>query len=135
MKDSIKKFYEYLGSEEELMYYVRINAAWNEEAFNKMKELVREVIKDYADEDYYPKSFILYFMREIPSIINILSYFKAGTEEELLVDYTEETYLSMIAERMEQLEKLRWEFIDSLVDKETRQIIEETRAKCGAGVK
>ena len=63
MKDSLKKFYEYLVSDEELMYYVRINVEWNEESFNQMKQLVREVIKDYADEDYYPKRFTIYFMR------------------------------------------------------------------------
>lgn len=114
MKDSFKKFIDYLGSDEELMYYVRINAEWNEESFIKMKHLVREVIKDYENEDYYPKIFIIYFMREIPSIIIILSHFKKCSEKELLAGYTEETYLSMIAERMEQLNKLRWEFIDSL---------------------
>lgn len=114
MKDSLKKFYEYLGSDEELMYYVRINVEWNEESFNQMKRLVREVIKDYADEDYYPKRFTIYFMREIPSIINMLSHFKVCTEKELLAGYTDETYQSMLAERREQLEKLRWEFIRSL---------------------
>ena len=114
MKDSLKKFYEYLGSDEELMYYVRINVEWNEESFNQMKQLVREVIKDYADEDYYPKRFTIYFMREIPSIINMLSHFKVCTEKELLDGYTDETYQSMLEERREQLEKLRWEFIRSL---------------------
>lgn len=115
MKDSLKKFYEYLGSDEELMYYVRINVEWNEESFSKMKQVVRAVIKDYEEEDYYPKRFIIYFMREIPSIINMLSHFKKCTKKELLLDgYTDETYLSMIAEKIEELKKLRWEFIKSL---------------------
>lgn len=115
MKDSLKKFYEYLGSDEELMYYVRINVEWNEESFSKMKQVVRAVIKDYEEEDYYPKRFIIYFMREIPSIINILSHFKKCTEKERLLDgYTDETYLSIIAEKIEEIKKLRWEFIKSL---------------------
>lgn len=79
-----------------------------------MEQLIREVIKDYADEDYYPKKFVVYFMREIPSIINILSHFKGCTEEVLMRGYTEETYLNMIAERIEQLKKLRNEFVYSL---------------------
>ncbi len=116
MKDSLKNFYEYLGSDEELMCYIRINIEWNEESFNKMKQLVREVIKDYADEDYYPKGFILYFMLEIPSVINILSHIKKCTEKDLKSGYTEETYLAMIADRKKQLKDLRWEFIDSLAD-------------------
>lgn len=114
MKNSMKKFYEYIQSDEELMYYVRINTEWNEELFIKMKKLIREVINDYENEDYYPKRFVMYFMLEIPSIINILSHFKTCNEKERLAGYTEESYLSMIAERRKQLEELRKEFIDSL---------------------
>lgn len=33
MKDSLKKFYEYYASDEELMTYVRLNGEWNEESF------------------------------------------------------------------------------------------------------
>lgn len=110
----MKKFYEYIQSDEELMYYVRINTEWNEELFIKMKKLIREVINDYENEDYYPKRFVMYFMLEIPSIINILSHFKTCNEKERLAGYTEESYLSMIAERRKQLEELRKEFIDSL---------------------
>lgn len=114
MKNCMKKFYEYIQSDEELMYYVRINAEWNEELFIKMKKLIREVINDYENDDYYPKRFVMYFMLEIPSIINMLSHFKTCNEKERLAGYTEESYLSMIAERRKQLEELRKEFIDSL---------------------
>ena len=116
MKDSLKKFYEYLESDEELMYYVRINAEWNEELFSKMKQVVRAVIKDFEEEDYYPKRFILYFMKDISSIIDMLSRYKGCTEEELLAGYTEETYLNMIAEKIEQLKKFQRECISSLED-------------------
>ena len=116
MKNSLKRFYEYIDSDEELMYCVRIKVEWNEESFNNMRQLARDVIKDYANEDYYPKKFIIYFMREIPSIINILSHIRGCTEKDLMAGYTEETYLNMIAERREQLKKLRWEFIRSLGD-------------------
>ena len=44
----------------------------------------------------------------------MLSHFKVCTEKELLDGYTDETYQSMLEERREQLEKLRWEFIRSL---------------------
>lgn len=114
MKNSLKDFYEYLDSDNELMYYVRINAEWNEEAFIKMKKLIRDVIKDYEKEDYYPKRFVMYFMLEIPSIINMLSHFRKCNEKEISAGYTEETFLSMIAERIKQLEELRKEFFDSL---------------------
>lgn len=129
MKDSLKNFIEYLGSDEELMYYVRINVEWNEESFIRMKHLVREVIRDYENEDFYPKIFVQYFMREIPSVINILSHFKGCSEKELSAGYTKETYLSMIAERIKQLKNLHWEFVKSLTDPETKYITEKIREK------
>lgn len=115
MKESLKKFYEYLASDEELMYLVRINGQWNEESFCKMKKLVKAVEEDYAKEEFYPKRFVFYFMNDIPSVINILSHIRVCTEEDLLKGYTQETYISMLADKIKQLEELKQEFIDSLI--------------------
>ena len=68
MKESLKKFYEYLDSDEELCYFVRMNAEWNEESFCKMKRFVKGVVDDYAEEDVIPKIIVRYFMLEIPSV-------------------------------------------------------------------
>ncbi len=87
---------------------------WNEKSFLQMKKILREVIKDYKNEDCYPKIFVSYFVREIPSIINILSNFKGCTEEEIREYHTEEIYLSMIAERIKELKNLQLEFKNSL---------------------
>lgn len=111
VKESLKNFCKYSASDEELFMYIRTNAGeWNEESFVKMKELVREVIKDYENEDCYPKIFINYFVLNIPSIINILSNFKGCTDEELRKGYTVESYLSMIAERIKELKNFKWSF-------------------------
>lgn len=114
MKESLKKFYEYLASDEELMYFVRMNGEWNEKSFCEMKKLVKDVMEDYAKEEFYPKQFVLYFVREIPSIVNILSQIKICTEENILKGYTQETYMSMLADKVRQLEELKWEFTKSL---------------------
>lgn len=116
MKDSLKKFYEYYASDEELMTYVRLNGEWNEESFCEMRKLVREVMADYAEEDYYPKKIVLYFMLMIPSIINILSQIKVCTEDKLLEGYTQESYMSMLSDKIKLLEEFNWEFIKSLED-------------------
>lgn len=119
MKESMKSFYKYNASDEELFTYIRINAGeWNEQSFIQMKKIVGEVMKDYQDEDYYPKAFVSYFIRNIPSVINILSGCKRCSDEEIQKGYTEETYLSMIAERIEELKKLQLEFSLSLNRKE-----------------
>ena len=114
MKESLKKFYEYLASDKEMFYSVRINAEWNEESFCEMKKVVKAVMEDYSMEKSYPKRFVRYFMLEIPSVINILSHINVCTEENLLKGYTQETYMSMLADKINQLESLKWEFIDSL---------------------
>ncbi len=110
MRESLSKFYDYLDSEEELCYFVRINADWNEESFCKMKQLLREVMADYAQEDFYPKRFVGYFMNDINDIINMLSHFKVCTEKNIKQGYTQETYMSMVADRKKQLNELMWEF-------------------------
>ena len=89
MKESLKNFYKYKASDDELFTYIRINAGkWNEKSFIQMKKIVREVIKDYRNEDCYPKIFVSYFITYIPSIINILSNFKGCTDKELSKGYT-----------------------------------------------
>ena len=116
MKDSMKQFYEYFISDEELMGCIRTTAEWNEQSFIQMKQLVEAVMKDYGNEDYYPKMYVNYFMLFVPSVINIISRFRACSESERLQGYTNESYLSMIAERIEQLEELCRKFRESLTD-------------------
>ena len=115
MRESLKNFYNYAASDEELFLYIRINAGrWNEKSYLQMKTIVKEVIKDYKNEDCYPKAFVSYFVTNIPSIINILSGFRGCLDEEISEYHTEEMYLSMIAERIKELKNLQLEFIHSL---------------------
>ncbi len=112
MRDSYKKFIEYSVSDEEVFYYLRINAKWNEVSFITMKQLVRDVIKDYEKADYYPKGFVSYFRIEILGLLGILPNIKKCTEKELLeMGYTDETYLKMLEERTEQLTHLKWDMV------------------------
>lgn len=114
MRESMSNFYDYIVSDEELGYFIRMNAEWNEESFCKMRQIVRAVMADYAQEDFYPKRFIGYFMNDIPAITNMLSHFKVCTEENRKRGYTQETYMSMIADKIKQLNELMWEFKDTL---------------------
>ena len=115
MKESLKNFYKYKASDDELFTYIRINAGkWNEKSFIQMKKIVREVMRDYRNEDSYPKAFVSYFDIYIPSIINILSNFRGCTDEEIREYHTKEMYLNMIAERIKELKNLQREFINSL---------------------
>ena len=119
MKENLKRFYEYLDTDEELMYYVRINAEWSEESFCEMKRLAEAIMEDYAEEDTYPKGFIYYFTLDIPSIINIISHFRGCSYKNLLEGYTDETYRSMIADKIKQLKEFEEKFISSCGMKES----------------
>ena len=47
VRESLKNFYNYIASDEELFVYIRINAGrWNEKSYLQMKKIVKEVIKD-----------------------------------------------------------------------------------------
>lgn len=115
MKESLKKFNKYNASDEELFMYIRLNAGkWNEDSFIRMKTIVREVMEDYKNEDCCPKRFASYFDLNISSIINILSNIRGCTDEEIREYGSKEAYLSMIAERIKELKKLKLEFQNSL---------------------
>jgi len=105
MKDSLKQFFEYNDSDEELAYYIRMNAEWNEESFIRMQQLVKKVIEDYSDDDYYNKTFVFYCVEIIGVIIGTISREDfCNTWPEC---FTQESYKDFIAERIEQLKLLQ----------------------------
>ncbi len=69
---------------------------------------------DYAQEDFYPKRVVGYFMNDIADTINSRSHFKVCTEKNIKQGYTQETYMSMVADRKKQLNEFMWEFRETL---------------------
>ena len=112
LKDSLKRFIKYVTSDEELFYFIRINAEWNEESFIKMEQLVREVIEDYSMEEFCHKGYAYYCFETIRLIIDTISHdmFCNSWPD----SYTQESYRIFIAERVRRLEKLHKDFIASL---------------------
>jgi len=111
---SLQNFLEYLESEEELRLFIRNNADWNENSFIKMNELLNELMSDYKSETNYPKIIVLYFMVDIPSIIEMLSHFKFHLEADFGKGYTQKSYEEYISERINKLKSLKKDFIKSL---------------------
>ena len=101
MKNSLKEFLEYCDSEEELNYYIRINADWNETSFVEFEKLARNVLTDYADEVFYPKVFVYQFMYTVQSTLDII------TNPEYQHAWPKDVY----GERIKRLKKLRLDFI------------------------
>ncbi|MGN6714475.1 hypothetical protein [Anaerocolumna jejuensis] len=112
MKASLKKFIEYVDSDEELFCFIRINAEWNEESFIKMEKLVREVMDDYSMDNFCHKGYAYYCIEIIRLIIGTISHdMFCNTWPD---SYTQESYRIFIAERVRRLEKLQKDFIASL---------------------
>ena len=113
MKDSLKKFIDYCNSDEELEYFIRINADWNEESFIKMEQLVRKVMEDYEQDVFYHKGFVCYCTHGIDRIIGIISN-EAFYRGVLPYGFTKESYKSYIACRIEKLRNIQSDFFRSL---------------------
>lgn len=112
MKMSLKNFIEYYDSDEELFYFIRMNAEWNEKSFIKMEKLVREVLEDYSLEYCYPKRFVYYCVEIIRLIIGTISHnMFCNTWPD---GFTREGYRIFIDERVRRLEKLHEDFVSSL---------------------
>lgn len=117
--DTLKDFYDYLSSEDELMYDIRMHAEWNETSFSILKQLVYAIMQEYKDKTYYPERLISY-MQDIPTIIHMLSHFQQCSQENIEAGYTQETYKQMIIHRIEELTQLYEQFMKSLNEKNTQ---------------
>ena len=125
-KDSLKEFYDYLSSDEELMYDIRMHAEWSEASFIKLKQFVYVIMQEYKDKPYYPERVISY-MQSIPTMIHILSQFKKCSQKNLEEGYTQETYLEMICNKIDELNQLYDIFMNSLSQKENDKGVMECR--------
>ena len=117
--DTLKDFYNYLSSDEELMYDIRMHAEWKEASFSKLKQFVYAIMQEYKDKTYYPERVISY-MQNIPSIIHMLSHFQQCSQKNIDEGYTQETYTQMILHRIEELTQLYEQFMKSLNEKNTQ---------------
>lgn len=73
IKQSLKLFLNYLDSDEEIEYYLRINADLNEEIVLTAISLARKVIDDYKDELVFPKVIASFCLKSNERVISILS--------------------------------------------------------------
>lgn len=102
MKQSLKKFIKYNSLDTSLAIYIRINADWNESALIVLESLSKDVIDDYRNCDFYPKSFINILLFNIDHTISIIGnemFRKGGWPK----GYTKESYSKFLDERISRL--------------------------------
>ena len=112
MKESFKEYLEYLDSDEELEYYIRINATWNEGSFERLKTLLKEMETDYAADMYYPRPLISFYVKGVDRIVGVVTnpLFLNNPD----AGYTKESYAVMILQRAAELRALKERFLSTL---------------------
>ena len=100
--NSLKNLINYIESDEELEYAIRMSHDWNEESFIKMVQLLENVKNDYTNSDCLPKTYVMYCVSTIPRILGMLHHFKNSTDEKRNL---------FIEEKAERLRQISQDFI------------------------
>lgn len=104
MKSSLKRYLEYLDSDEEFILKTRITRMWNDNDYILFREIIDNVIKDYKGEALFPISIVYLFISGIDHLINLISNpsFYSGTDDD---------YRLLIQKRIIELNNLKKSFM------------------------
>lgn len=69
----LNDFLEYNQSDEELEFFIRMNAEWNEDSFKKLCSIITSFFENCKDEKEIPKEIDYLFNSSISRIIGIIS--------------------------------------------------------------
>jgi hypothetical protein len=74
MKESFKKYIEYVESEDEFSYKVRMEREWDDEEYQRFLALLLAVINDYKDTDLMPIPVVLFFTSQLNYLVGTISH-------------------------------------------------------------
>ena len=72
-------------------------------------------MQEYEDKPYDHE--LISYMQNIPTIVHMLSQFQKCSQKNLEEGYTQETYLKMISNKIDELNQLYDIFMNSLAQK------------------
>ncbi|SJZ95434.1 hypothetical protein SAMN04488128_10221 [Chitinophaga eiseniae] len=104
MKESLKKYLEYLDSDEEFSFKVRMEAEWDDEAYQEFIRLTMAVINDYKDDHLVPIPVALFFttgLKQLTGMVTNPLFFKTASPE----------YETLVRRRVAELEDLQQQFL------------------------
>lgn len=97
----IEEYSNYLESDEEFSYVLRMHYEWDDEAYLLMISIVKSVMKEYEDKDVIPKNITCFFTCTIDLIVGIVSndlFFNTTPS-----DYTKDEYINLVEKRKQEL--------------------------------
>ncbi|WP_143081192.1 hypothetical protein [Chitinophaga rupis] len=74
MKESLKQYVEYVGSEDEFSYKVRMEGEWDDDEYHRFITLLLAVIDDYKDTDLMPVPVMLFFTSQLNHLVGTISH-------------------------------------------------------------
>lgn len=104
MKESLKNYLEYLDSDDDFTFKVRMNFEWDDEAYQEFIRLMMDVINDYKDDHLVPIPVVLFFTGGIKQLIGMVTnplFFNSATPE----------YEALVRKRVGELEELQKKFL------------------------
>ncbi|MBC9930509.1 hypothetical protein [Chitinophaga qingshengii] len=103
MKESLKKYLEYLDSDEEFTFRVRMEAEWDDQAYQEFIRLIMSVIDDYKDSLLVPIPVVLFFTTGLNQLVGMVTnpvFFATASK----------AYEDLVRGRVAELEALQKKF-------------------------
>lgn len=103
MKASFKAYLEYLESEDEFTYRVRMDREWNDNEYHRLLALVMAVIEEYKDTGLIPIPVMLFFTSQLNYLVGTIS------NPDFFIN-TDQAYKELVTKRKEELLDLQKKF-------------------------
>lgn len=73
MQNSLLQYLEYKALNDYFPYYLRVNLNWDDDNYLRMVSLIKNILEEYKDNDLFPKDAVLFFTKDITTILSIIS--------------------------------------------------------------
>lgn len=103
MKESLKNYLEYLDSDEEFIFKVRMEREWDDNTYQELINLIMTVINDYKEDDVVPIPVVLFFTSGLNQLVGMVSNPDFFTN-------TSKTYEDLVRSRVKEMEALQQQF-------------------------
>lgn len=107
---SHQKYLEYINSEDDFESHVRLNLEWDDEKYQQLLELLRNVINDYKSTDLIPRSVMHFFTSGITQLTGTISH-PAFLNDRSKDEAVLQEYRDLVTRRKTELLELQRKFI------------------------
>lgn len=100
---SLKDYLEYKMSDDFFPLVLRVRMEWNDFNYRKMIGLINRVLEEHKNEYFYPLDVILFFTKEINTMLSIISHPLFGKTRE-------DEYKLLVSKRKKELQDFQRDF-------------------------